>query len=86
MGARLNQSWELETQPCKTTTESRAPPGDSDERQETEEQVRGAFVFPEVIVFGVGILEDKGGEGFSASAKGCLCRLGVKVVGHGDGS
>jgi len=37
-------------------------------------------------VFGIGILEDKGGEGFSVSAKGCLCRLGVKVVGHGDGS
>jgi len=37
-------------------------------------------------VFGIGILEDKGGEGFSALAKGCLCRLGVKVVGHGDGS
>jgi len=50
MGARLNQSWELEAQPCRattesrTTTESRAPPGDSDKRQETEEQVRGAFV------------------------------------------
>jgi len=44
MGARLNQSWELETQPCRTTTEKRAPPGDSDKRQETEEQVRGAFV------------------------------------------
>ena len=24
---------------------------------------RSAFVFPEVIVFGVGILEDKGGKG-----------------------
>jgi len=44
MGARLNQSWELETQPHRTTTESRASPGDSDKRQETEEQVRGAFV------------------------------------------
>ena len=51
---------------------------------------RSAFVFQIlgvlVIVFGIGILEDKGGEGLSASAKGCLCRLGVKVVGHGDGS
>ena len=47
---------------------------------------RSTFVFLEVIVFGIGILEDKGGEGFSASAKGCLCRLGVKVIGHGDGS
>jgi len=37
-------------------------------------------------VFGVGILEDKGGKGFSVSAKGCLCRLGVRVIGHGDGS
>jgi len=37
-------------------------------------------------VFGVGLLEDKGGEGFSALAKGYLCMLGVKVVGHGDGS
>jgi len=32
------------------------------------------------------LLEDKGSEGFSALAKGCLCRLGVKVVGHRDGS
>jgi len=47
---------------------------------------RSAFVFLGVIVFSIGILEDKGGEGFSASAKGCLCRLGVKVIGHGDGS
>ena len=59
--------------------------GKGKESWRAEEQ--GAlFVFPEVIVFGVGILEDKGGEGFSASAKGCLCRLGVKVIGHGDGS
>jgi len=48
MGARLNQSWELEAQPCRTTTESRAPPGDSDERQETEKQVRGAFVISRI--------------------------------------
>ena len=41
---------------------------------------RSAFVFLEVIVFGVGLLEDKGGEGFSASAKGCLCMLEVKVM------
>jgi len=26
MGARLNWSWELEAQPHRTTTESRAPP------------------------------------------------------------
>ena len=44
MGARLNWSWELETQPCRTTTESRAQPGDSGERQEIEKQVRGTFV------------------------------------------
>jgi len=48
MGARLNWSWELETQPHRTTTESRAPPGDSNERQETEEQVRGAFVISRI--------------------------------------
>jgi len=48
MGARLNRSWELETQPCRTTTESRAPPGGSDERQATEEQVRGAFVISRI--------------------------------------
>jgi len=47
---------------------------------------RSAFVFLEVIVFHVGLLEDKGGEGFSVLAKGCLCLLEVKVVGHGDGS
>ena len=47
---------------------------------------RSAFVFLGVIVFSVGILEDKGGKGFSVSAKGCLCRLGVRVIGHGDGS
>jgi len=33
MGARLNQSWELEAQPHRTTTESRAPPGDSGDRK-----------------------------------------------------
>jgi len=47
---------------------------------------RSALVFLEVIVFSIGILEDKGSKGFSVSAKGCLCRLGVKVVGHRDGS
>jgi len=36
-------------------------------------------------VFGVGILEDKGGEGLFVLVKGCLHRLGVKVVGHRDG-
>jgi len=44
MGARLNQSWDIEAQPHRATTESRASPGDSDKRQETEEQVRCAFV------------------------------------------
>jgi len=48
MGARLNWSWELEVQPHRTTTKRRAPPGDSDERQETEEQVRGAFVISRI--------------------------------------
>jgi len=32
------------------------------------------------------LLEDKVGKGLSASVMGCLHRLGVKVVGHGDGS
>jgi len=35
------------------------------------------FVFLGVIVFGVGYLRTR---------RGCLHRLGVKVVGHGDGS
>jgi len=48
MGARLNQTWKLEAQPHRTTSESRAPPGDSNERQETEEQVRGAFVISRI--------------------------------------
>ena len=53
MGARLNQSWELETQPCRTTTESRAQPGDSDERQKTEKQVRGTFVISRISSNGI---------------------------------
>jgi hypothetical protein len=51
MGARLNRRWELEAQPHRTTTESRAQPGDSDERQETEKtekQVRDAFVISRI--------------------------------------
>ena len=44
LGARLNWSWELETQPHRTTTESRAQPGHSDKRQEIEKQIRGTFV------------------------------------------
>ena len=32
------------------------------------------------------LLEDKVGEGLSVSARGCLHRLGVKVIGHRDGS
>ena len=59
--------------------------GKGKESWRAEEQ--GALLyFLKFIVFGVGLLEDKGGEGFSASAKGYLCMLGVKVVGHGDGS
>jgi hypothetical protein len=54
MGARLNRRWELEAQPHRTTTESRAQPGDSDERRETEKtektekQVRDAFVISRI--------------------------------------
>jgi len=43
---------------------------------------RSTFVFLGVIVFSIGILEDKGSEG---AAKGCLHMLRVEVVGHGDG-
>jgi hypothetical protein len=32
------------------------------------------------------ILEDKIGEGLFALVRGCLHRLRMKVVGHGDGS
>jgi hypothetical protein len=32
------------------------------------------------------ILGDKVGEGLFAAARGCLCKLRMKVVGHGDGS
>jgi hypothetical protein len=46
--ARLNWSWELEAQPYRTITESRAQPGDSSEVQETEKQFRGAFVISKI--------------------------------------
>jgi len=44
-----------------------------------------ACVFLGVIVFGIDYFEDKVGEGLPASVRGCLHRLGVKVIGHRDG-
>jgi len=59
--------------------------GKGKESWQAEEQ--GALLyFLELLCSVFGILEDKGGEGLSALAKGCLCRLGVKVIGHRDGS
>jgi len=59
--------------------------GKGKESWQAEEQ--GVLLyFLELLCLVFGILEDKGSEGLSVSAKGCLCRLGVKVIGHRDGS